>query len=93
MSFSDFLKSKTNVNWIEKYYKFDTKKFEYLLENKSENFWNVLGEQNALKLFHAASQNVPAYKDFLKNHKINNNYQFQNNNYFKAHNKNQIKKI
>lgn len=71
MSFSDFLKSKTNVNWIEKYYKFDTKKFEYLLENKSENFWNVLGEQNALKLFHAASQNVPAYKDFLKNHKIN----------------------
>jgi phenylacetate-CoA ligase len=44
----------------------DVKELQGLLKNKPEKHWNKLGEKMALKLFKDMSQNVPAYKDFLK---------------------------
>ena len=44
----------------------DVKELQGLLKNKPEKQWNKLGEKMALKLFKDMSQNVPAYKDFLK---------------------------
>ncbi len=40
------------------------------LETTPSEVWEREGEKNALKLFHAAAERVPAYKDFLKKHKI-----------------------
>jgi len=39
------------------------------LEKKSFSFWHTTGEKLALRLFHRAAKEVPAYKDFL--HKNN----------------------
>jgi phenylacetate-coenzyme A ligase PaaK-like adenylate-forming protein len=50
---------------------FDINDFEKLLQNEDETFWMKKGEKKALKLFHEAAERVPAYKDFLKKHKIN----------------------
>lgn len=33
-------------------------------------YWSKLREENTLDLFHKAAEQVPAYKDFLKKHKI-----------------------
>ena len=44
----------------------DVAAFEKLLLTKSETFWVDLGAKKALRLFHAAAERVPAYKDFLK---------------------------
>ncbi|QQS22565.1 hypothetical protein IPM19_02945 [bacterium] len=41
------------------------------LKTKPESFWQKRGEQRALKLFHEMAKRVPAYKDFLKKHKVN----------------------
>lgn len=41
------------------------------LKTKPEGFWIRRGEQMALKLFKDMSLRVPAYKDFLRKHKIN----------------------
>lgn len=46
------------------------KALEYLKNDPPES-WERRGRQMALKLFHEMSQRVPAYKDFLKKHKIN----------------------
>ena len=40
------------------------------LENKSSRYWDSQREKSALKVFHDAANTVPAYKDFLKKHKI-----------------------
>lgn len=40
------------------------------LEKKGELFWKKQGEEKALSLFHQAARRVPAYKDFLKRHKV-----------------------
>ncbi len=40
------------------------------LATESEELWQKRGERRALKLFHEMAENVPAYKDFLKNHNI-----------------------
>jgi phenylacetate-CoA ligase len=45
--------------------------YERLIRNQPEDFWVKKGEQKALKVFHAAADRVPAYKDFLKKHKVN----------------------
>src|SRR3989344_7340430 len=42
-------------------------------QTKSSGFWKKRGEQMSLKLFHRAARQVPAYKDFLKKHKISSN--------------------
>jgi phenylacetate-CoA ligase len=47
------------------------KQYEGLLTNKNSVFWQKAGERKALKIFHEASIKVPAYKDFLKKHKVN----------------------
>src|SRR5581483_2466821 len=59
-------------NWLDEYYKFNLAKLERDLSEKNENFWLKAGQQKALKLFHAAAERVPAYKDFLKQNKIDN---------------------
>lgn len=40
------------------------------LKTKPENFWVKRGELRALKLFQEMAKRVPAYKDFLKKHKV-----------------------
>ena len=40
------------------------------LTKRPESSWRKLGEKRALGLFHAMSVRVPAYKDFLKQHKV-----------------------
>lgn len=63
----DFTKKQ---NWLEAYYRFNIEDFEKLLRTKPEQFWVAEGQKRALKLFHMAAQRVPAYKDFLRKHKI-----------------------
>ena len=57
-------------NWAEQFFRFDIRAFEKLLREKGEAFWLREGERRALNIFHAAAERVPAYKDFLKRHKI-----------------------
>ena len=55
---------------IKNFYDLNIASLEKLLRTKGENFWQKLGERKALKVFHAAAQKVPAYQDFLQQHKI-----------------------
>jgi len=41
-----------------------------LLSEKKSDFWVAEGRKRSLALFHEAAQRVPAYKDFLKKHKV-----------------------
>lgn len=41
-----------------------------LLSEKKSDFWVEEGRKRSLALFHEAAQRVPAYKDFLKKHKV-----------------------
>ena len=63
----DFRKKK---NWIQEFYSFDTKSFERLLARGKESFFIQEGARRALHVFHEAAERVPAYKDFLKKHKV-----------------------
>lgn len=40
------------------------------LHHQPENVWCERGEKAALALFHSMAQRVPAYKDFLRRHKV-----------------------
>lgn len=40
------------------------------LKARPEQYWVRRGEKQALRLFHAMAERVPAYKNFLKKHKI-----------------------
>ena len=40
------------------------------IKSKKNDYWVKQKEERALKLFHAAAEGVPAYKKFLKAHKI-----------------------
>ena len=42
-----------------------------LIETKKENFWSREREKRPVLIFHEAAKRVPAYKDFLKKHKVN----------------------
>ncbi len=64
----DFRKKK---NWISEFSSFDTSAFARLLETAPESFWIREGERRALQIFHQAARRVPAYKNFLKKHKVN----------------------
>jgi phenylacetate-CoA ligase len=57
-------------NWIQAYYKFKIQDYEKQLAHKNQVFWQQQGEKQALKTFHLAAEQVPAYKDFLKKQKI-----------------------
>ncbi len=54
-----------------KFFQLDINSYNRALSSKSEQYWIKLGQRKALNLFHLASQYVPAYKDFLKVHRIN----------------------
>jgi len=57
-------------NWTQNFLNFDITEFERLLREKPETFWRQMGEKRALDLFYKAAVRVPAYKDFLRKHKI-----------------------
>ena len=57
-------------NWTQSFLNFDITEFERLLREKPETFWWQIGKERALDLFHKAAVRVPAYKDFLRRHKI-----------------------
>lgn len=49
---------------------FSIKQAQQKLATTPEREWQRRGEERALKLFYAAAQHVPAYKDFLKKNSI-----------------------
>lgn len=61
----------TKKGLIKNFYNLNIIYLEKLLRTQGEVFWQKLGEIKALDIFHAAAQKVPAYKDFLQQHKIN----------------------
>ena len=48
----------------------DVEHYRALLRTKPASFWEKAGAKKALTLFHAAATQVPAYKKFLKAHKV-----------------------
>ena len=42
-----------------------------ILETTPPEVWECEGQRRALHVFHEAAERVPAYKDFLKKHKVN----------------------
>ncbi|MDR3642060.1 MAG: hypothetical protein P4L74_00330 [Candidatus Doudnabacteria bacterium] len=61
---------KPNGNWVTDYYRLDIKTIEQDLKNQTGNIWQTQSEKRALDIFHQAAKRVPAYKDFLHQHKI-----------------------
>lgn len=59
------------MNAEEKFIKENPKAILHKYQSTSASQWERLGEAFALDLFHKASQKIPAYKDFLRKHKIN----------------------
>ncbi len=53
------------------FFNFKVQDYEYLLKTKNEDYWQNLGQKRSLELFHQVALRVPAYKDFLKKHKVN----------------------
>ena len=51
--------------------KISIKKWEQNLRNKPESYWTTRGQLRALGLFKKMAVEVPAYKHFLRKHKIN----------------------
>lgn len=52
------------------FFVFQTPQAQKKMGSWSSTQWQTSGEQYALKVFHAAAQRVPAYRDFLKKHRI-----------------------
>lgn len=65
----NFSKGEPIDNKVPSYYR-DPVRFLEQLKTKSEGYWLKRGEDVALNLFQLMSERVPAYKDFLKKHKI-----------------------
>jgi phenylacetate-CoA ligase len=59
-----------NRNWPAVFASFDIRMFELLLKERDETFWQEVGWQQASRVFHAAAEQVPAYKDFLRKNGI-----------------------
>ncbi len=57
-------------NDILHFFSFDIESFEKRLSKEPEEYWRNKGVKKALDLFHAAAKRVPAYKDFLKKHRV-----------------------
>lgn len=55
---------------IQSYFNLSIAEYQHQLRTVSEDKWLRLGQQKALNLFHLASLHVPAYKLFLRQHKI-----------------------
>lgn len=56
---------------VEKYFQFDTGYWDKMLRQKGESFWMEQGAKRALRLFRAAAENIPAYRDFLRKKRFN----------------------
>lgn len=41
------------------------------IHTKKSDYWEKLEQKKALELFHSVAERVPAYKNFLKKHKVN----------------------
>ena len=50
--------------------KIDFDAYERNLRKKSESYWQSKGRQRAFSLFKKAAELVPAYRDFLKKHRV-----------------------
>ncbi len=57
--------------YYKKFLSWDIEKQNYELTHKPAEFWEKMGQQKALEVFHAASCQVPAYKKFLAENNIN----------------------
>jgi phenylacetate-CoA ligase len=65
------LEAPSYANKIYKeYFNTPIKKARLALEKTSPEEWDKRGQQQALKVFHAAAERVPAYMDILKKHKV-----------------------
>lgn len=51
--------------------KYSASKILSFIETKKENFWSREREKRPVLIFREAAKRVPAYKDFLKKHRIN----------------------
>ncbi len=65
------VKKHDNLSFPTVLQKADITALEKNLKTKPDSFWNKRGEARALKLFQEMAKRVPAYKDFLKKHKVN----------------------
>jgi phenylacetate-CoA ligase len=57
-------------NLMQTYMMGNPKRANWFLTHMPEKIWHKIGTKKALEVFHEAARRVPAYKDFLKNHKI-----------------------
>lgn len=55
---------------ILEFHRFNIETIHKMPQLKDASFWEKIGQNMALSLFHAAAEHVPAYKDFLKRHSI-----------------------
>lgn len=63
--------SQSAWDYYKQFLSWDIKKQNHELITRPPEFWEEMGAQKALETFHAAAERVPAYKNFLKNNKIN----------------------
>ena len=70
INLEDLLDFKKQDNWIKNSIDFDITNLESMLSKNGEKFWIRIGEKRALYIFHQAATRIPAYKAFLKKHKI-----------------------
>ena len=61
---------KVRKNWLKDFFDVPIEDFEKTLTQHPEEFWISEGEKKALAIFHAAAEEVPAYKKFLAKNKI-----------------------
>ncbi len=59
------------LNYYHKFLSWDVEKQNRELTHRSPKFWEKIGEEKALEVFHAAAKRVPAYKKFLESHGVN----------------------
>lgn len=65
-----FLNKKDKLQELKDFLDQDTSKEAQEYLTKPSEYWQKEGEKMALNLFHRAAEDVPAYKDYLKKHKI-----------------------
>jgi phenylacetate-CoA ligase len=68
---SIFSPKKSSKEYYKEFFNWNVSNFSKFLAKTKPDFLEKEGEKRALKLFKEVSQKIPAYKDFLKKHKIN----------------------
>ncbi len=58
-------------NYYRNFLTWDVEKQNHALIHKPPEFWEHIGAEKALEVFHAAAKRVPAYKKFLDENNIN----------------------